>query len=177
MSLIKYIHQLKEPIDLRELTISPFYQQKGTFNPYYTVDSQILKLVQKDIEEKDYSEILFKNVEKGQGNLMFDMKGKFEFQIVIKKGDAEIETKQYIKIPKKFVKSHYGMKQRKDSTASSNVNEYLSMYFLAHTEWTDAETFMQNVAKLSGGTGVYTGENKEVSYEELLHLLIKTKLQ
>lgn len=173
MSLIKYIHQLKEPIDLRELTISPFYQQKGTFNPYYTVDSQILKLVQKDIEEKDYSEILFKNVEKGQGNLMFDMKGKFEFQIVIKKGDAEIETKQYIKIPKKFVKSHYGMKQRKDSTASSNVNEYLSMYFLAHTEWTDAETFMQNVAKLSGGTGVYTGENKEVSYEELVALIDK----
>lgn len=173
MSLQKYIQQLKEPIDLRELTISPFYQQKGTFNPYYTVDDQILKLVQNDIEEKDYSEILFKNVEKGQGNLMFDMKGKFEFQIVIKRGDAEIETKQFIRIPKKFVKSHYGMKQRKDSTASSNVNEYLSMYFLAHPEWTDAETFMQNVAKLSGGTGVYTGEDKEVSYEQLVALLDK----
>ena len=33
---------------LRELTISPHYQQKGNFNPYYTLDVSIEKIVKED---------------------------------------------------------------------------------------------------------------------------------
>jgi len=185
MSLNGYVRQLKPrtenyipPVDrvqsyLSELTISPFYQQKGTFNPYYSMDSKFSSSVEDIFPEKDYDELLFKSVESGKGKLILDGGGKFEFQLVVKRKDAEIETAYYVKSPKKNVISHYGMKQRKDSTASSNVNEYLSMYFLEHPKFTDAETFMQDVARLSGGTGVYTGEDKEVMYEELIALLDK----
>jgi len=159
---------------LRELTISPHYQQKGNFNPYYTLDASIEKIVKEDLPKKiKYVELLFKSVEKGKGTLLLDAKGKFEFQIVAKTKSAEIETSFYIKVPKKFVKSHYGMKQRKDSTASSNVNEFLTVYFLQHTKFTNAEKFMADVAKLSGGTKIFTGEEQEVSYETLIELLDK----
>ena len=30
---------------LRELTISPFYQQKGTFNPYYVLDDNLVSTI------------------------------------------------------------------------------------------------------------------------------------
>ena len=158
---------------LRELTISPFYQQKGTFNPYSTVDVKFAKTVATELPEKEYDELLFKSVESGKGKMLLDGGGKFEFQLVLKRKNNEIETDYYIKSPKKYILSHYGMKQRKDSTASSNVNEYLSMYFLAHPKFTDAESFMQDVARLSGGTGVYTGEDKDVTYEELVVLIDK----
>ena len=118
---------------LRELTISPHYQQKGNFNPYYTLDASIEKAVKEDLPKKiKYVELLFKSVEKGKGTILIDAKGKFGFQIVAKTKSAEIETNFFIRVPKKFVKSHYGMKQRKDSTASSNVNEFLTVYFLQH---------------------------------------------
>ena len=118
---------------LRELTISPHYQQKGNFNPYYTLDASIEKAVKEDLPKKiKYVELLFKSVEKGKGTILIDAKGKFEFQIVAKTKSAEIETNFFIRVPKKFVKSHYGMKQRKDSAASSNVNEFLTVYFLQH---------------------------------------------
>ena len=185
MSLQRYVRQVKPrnesyipPVEkiqnfLRELTISPFYQQRGNFNPYYVLDDKLVSTIVDALLEKEYDEILFKSVESGSGKLLYDAKGKFEFQIVLKKGNAEVELPHYIKIPKKFVTGHYGMKTRKSATASSNVNEYLSMYFLAHPKFTDAETFMQDVARLSGGTGVFTGEENEVTYEQLIELLDK----
>jgi len=185
MSLQKYVRQVRPrnesytpPVEkvqnfLRELTISPFYQQKGNFNPFYVLEDGLVDTIVDMLPEKEYDELLFKSVEAGSGKLLHDAKGKFEFQIVLKRGNAEVELPYYIKLSKKFVKGHYGMKIRKDTTASSNVNEYLSMYFLAHPEFTDAQTFMQGVAKLTGGTGVFTGEDKEVSYEQLIELLDK----
>ena len=185
MSLQQYVRQVKPrnesytpPVKkiqnfLRELTISPFYQQRGTFNPFYVLDDGLATTIADKLSEKEYDELLFKSVESGSGELIHSDKGKFEFQLVIKRGDSEIELPQYIKITKKSVIGHYGMKTRKSATASSNVNEFLSMYFLAHTEFTDAQTFMQNVAGLSGGTGVYTGEDEEVTYEKLIELLDK----
>ena len=35
---------------LRELTISPDYQQKGTFNPFYTVTPEVEKTVKKEVK-------------------------------------------------------------------------------------------------------------------------------
>ena len=185
MSLRGYVKQLR-PIQenkvnyvdriqvLRELTISPFYQQKGNFNPYYVINSKIEKMVKEDLPEKNYDEILFKSVEKPKGNLLLDAKGKFLFQIVIKRNKSEIETNFYIKLTKKLVQSHYGMKQRKDTTASSNVNEFLTVFFLANPKsFKDSQTFMYDVAKMSGSTNVYTGDDKAVTYEDLVALLDK----
>ena len=159
---------------LRELTISPHYQQKGNFNPYYTLDASIEKAVKEDLPKKiKYVELLFKSVERGKGTILIDAKGKFEFQIVSKTKSAEIETNFFIRVPKKFVKSHYGMKTRKSATASSDVNEFMTVYFLQHKKFTDAKTFMSDVAKLSGGTKIFKGDESEVSYETLIGLLDK----
>ena len=42
---------------LRELTISPFYQQKGTFNPYYVLDDNLVSTITELLPEKEYDEI------------------------------------------------------------------------------------------------------------------------
>ena len=146
---------------LRELTVSPWYQQKGTFNPFYTLDSTVEDSVKKLLNITD---VKFQNVENGTGELLKDFGGKFIFQVT---------ADQYIKVKKIQIKSHFGMKQRKDSTASSNINEYLTVYFLKHGGFTDAESWMADVARKTGDTGIYYGEGHQVTYEDLINLLDK----
>ena len=38
---------------LRELTISPFYQQKGTFNPFYVLDDDLVSTIFDKLSEKE----------------------------------------------------------------------------------------------------------------------------
>ena len=146
---------------LRELTVSPWYQQKGTFNPFYTLDSSVEDSVK---ELLNIIDVKFQNVENGTGELLKDFGGKFIFQVTADK---------YIKVKRKQIKGHYGMKQRKDSTASSNINEFLTVYFLKHGGFTDAESWMVDVARKTGDTGIYYGEGHQVTYEDLINLLDK----
>ena len=146
---------------LRELTVSPWYQQKGTFNPFYTLDSSDEDSVK---ELLNIIDVKFQNVENGTGELLKDFGGKFIFQVTADK---------YIKVKRKQIKGHYGMKQRKDSTASSNINEFLTVYFLKHGGFTDAESWMADVARKTGDTGIYYGEGNQVTYEDLINLLDK----
>ena len=146
---------------LRELTVSPWYQQKGTFNPFYTLDSTVEDSVKKLLNITD---VKFQNVENGTGELLKDFGGKFIFQVT---------ADQYIKVKKIQIKSHFGMIQRKDYTDSSNINEYLTVYFLKHGGFTDAESWMADVARKTGDTGIYYGEGHQVTYEDLIELLDK----
>ena len=107
---------------LRELTISPDYQQKGQFNPFYTVTPEIEKSVKKEVKPK--KELKFKSVDKTKGTSLGD-KGKFPFQVF----DGDKQLPYSISLRMKDVMGHYGMKTRKDSTASANVNEFMSLYF------------------------------------------------
>jgi hypothetical protein len=144
---------------LSELTISPNYQQRGTFNPYYILDAS----VESDINDMlNMTDVKFQNVESGTGELLKDFGGRYIFQVTADK---------YIKVKKSQIKSHFGMKSRKDATASSNVNEFLSVYFLKHGGFTDAESWMADVGGKTGGTGIYYGEGHQVTYEELIGLL------
>ena len=63
---------------LRELTVSPFYQQKGTFNPFYVLDSSVEDSVKKILNIDD---LKFQNVEQGTGSLLKDFGGRFIFQV------------------------------------------------------------------------------------------------
>tara|TARA_B100000073_G_scaffold312817_1_gene286853 strand:- start:7861 stop:9273 length:1413 start_codon:yes stop_codon:yes gene_type:complete len=172
ISVKNALNQLKSTT-LRELTISPDYQQRGVFNPYYTMHKDVIDTVDELIQGKDldWDEILFKSVDKGSGTLINNFGGKFHFQIVLLKDKKEEETRLYITVPKKYVLSHRGMKQRKDSTASSNVNEFLTVYFLAHPKFKDAKQFMSDIGGMTGGTKVFTGEEVEVNYDTLRELL------
>ncbi len=160
---------------LKELTISPFYKQKNVYNPYYDIDKKIEAKVKKELKKRKvkFKKVLFKSVENGKGTLVDigDRGQKFIFQLVNKDGNKEKDIPLFIKLRTVSVKGHYGMKQRKDSTASSNVNELLSVYFLKHKKYTDAQSFMFDIGRMSGGTGIFTGEDKEITYLQLKQLL------
>ena len=67
---------------LRELTVSPWYQQKGTFNPFYTLDSSVENNVKELLNIVD---VKFQSVENGTGELLKDFGGKFIFQVTADK--------------------------------------------------------------------------------------------
>ena len=112
-------------------TVSPSYSMKGVLNPYYTMDPSVttvaknaLKKVGIEVNSKD---ILFKCVNQVQGKILNTSQGKYLFQLAL---DRQSDLAFGIKATKRQVKGHFGMATRKDSTASSNVNEFLTVYFL-----------------------------------------------
>jgi hypothetical protein len=156
--------------DLQELTISPYYQQKGEFNPYYILK----KNADAEVKEKfpDAKDIKYKCVESGTGELLKTLgKGKFNFQVEV---DGQL-TQYYVVSTASNVSAHYGMKTRKDSTASSNVNEFLTLYFMIHSgmDEDNAESWMMDIGSKSGDTGVLNGEGNPVTYDDLRTLLDK----
>jgi len=179
MSLNRFVRQLK-PIQenkvnyvdriqsLRELTISPDYVYKGEENPFYefkpTVD------VEKDIRPfVGKGEIKFRNVKEPVGTEIKNYGGTKKFQISV---DGS-ETDKYITTRAEDVAAHYGRKQRKDATASSNVNEFLSVYFLLHRDYTTPQDFMYKIGGKIGDTGVMDGDETFVDYDDLKLLLDK----
>lgn len=149
---------------LGELTISPDYVMKGIENPFYDLDIDIQKDI---IPAVGDGKIKFKNTRKPSGTLIKNYGGKFHFQI--NKDDEDID--KYITTTKKMVKSHLGQKQRKNATASSNVNEYLTVHFIVHRNFTTPEDFMADIGDMNGTTGVLLADGKPVTYEKLRQLI------
>ena len=149
------------------VTVSPYYKQKNVPNPFYTV----VETVDKEVSKlTGIAQPLYRNVEQGTGKLILDTRGKFIFQIY----DGQVEQKYHIKIRKSDVVGHYGMKARKDTTASSNVNEFLSVFFLINKYPQDnyLQKLESNVSKFgSKSTGVLNprkdGVIDKVTYQEL----------
>jgi hypothetical protein len=160
-------------------TISPDYMMKGISNPYYNVDTVTNSSVTSFLRRKKvaYKELLYKCVYKGNGeSIPNSSKGKYVFQIVNKNQQRkEIELPYYINLTAKQIKGHYGMATRKDSTASSNVNEFLTVYFLKN-KYPGAKEFMEYCSDpkiKSRSTGVLKGEGTPVTYGELNMLIDK----
>ena len=65
---------------------------------------------------------------------------------------------------------HYGMVSRKNATASSNVNEFLSVYFLVQDSMTP-DKLVDYVSTQKGNTGVLKGEGTPVTFPQLADLL------
>ena len=63
------------------------------------------------------------------------------------------------------------MKSRKNATASSNVNELLTVYFIVHRDYTTPEDFMAEVGGKTGDTGILLANGKPVTYQKLKELL------
>jgi hypothetical protein len=160
-------------------TISPFYKNKGVYNPYYnindTINNNVLRFLKKEYN-MDSTKIKYKCVERAnrEWKNIYKSRGSYIFQIeffdtVTKE---ELLIPYYIVLPGKSVNGHYGTsKMRKDSTASSNVNEFLSLYFLKHPIYSNAKDFMVEISEKTGKTGIYTGEENEVTYPELVNLI------
>ena len=151
---------------LRELTVSPDYQSRGTFNPFYVLD-----IPEDDIRPSVGDGVIkYKNVDSGSGELIKNYGGKYHFQVNVNGED----TNFYVITPKKgFVTAHYGQKTRKSATASSNVNEFLTGFFLLHKDYTDPKTFQSDIGGKTGKTGVLNGEGQDVTYEDLVQLIVR----
>lgn len=160
------------------MTISPSYQTKGVPNPYYTItdsiDRNILTKLKKEYNILKSEVLRYKCIDKPsqKQTSIYDSRGKFIFQVEFfdTKSKNILATEYYISLPTKEIKSHYGGASRKDSTASSNVNEFLSLYFLKH-DFKDVKSFMKMVSKEKSGTGIFTGEEEEVTHQELNKLI------
>ena len=178
MSIRKFVRQIRPtdesytpPIDkvqsyFSELTVTPHYQQKGVYNPFYTLNIDVEKDIRPTVGK---GVIKFQNVLKGQGKLLKAYgRGKFIFQIVV----DDNPTQYYITTIKTNVTGHLGMRSRKSATASSDVNEFLSLYFMKHPTFSDARTFIVDVSKMGGDTGIMSSSGS-VTYETLNELLDK----
>jgi hypothetical protein len=153
---------------LNELTVSPKYQSRGIFNPFYNIDPDLDNKVRELLNNKDikFTDLIYKAVADVTKEPILSLRGSAKFELF---KDLENSIGEFIVIPKSKVISHYGQKTRKDTTASSNVNEFLSLYFLKHPQFNSVE----DIVDKQGGTGVLTGEGDEVTYSQLIELIEK----
>ena len=154
------------------VTVNPNYMMKGQPNPYYDLDSSTLNKVSTKLK-KDYA-IGIKNIKfkcvldtDTQGTLLHGTSGKFYFQL---ESDGNL-LEMYIRLKKSNVKGHSGGKTRKNATASSDVNEILSVYYLENVIDTveSLETLVSRGGKSQ--TGVMTGDDKGVTFDRLKTLI------
>ena len=151
-------------------TVSPYYQQRGIANPYYVLDpatvTQTLSALKREgINQK---QLLFKSVEVIQGKTILKSTGKYKFQLA---SDKVQDLPYGIETTKRQVKGHLGMVSRKDSTASSNVNEFLTVYFLVNPPMTPEQLENHSCKQGNASTGVLTGEGTPVTFEDLCKLI------
>ena len=154
-------------------TVSPYYQQRGIANPYYvldpaTVTQTISALTREGIKNVNQRQLLFKAVEGIQGKTILKSTGKYKFQLATSKTE---DLPYGIETTKRQVKGHLGMTTRKDSTASSNVNEFLTVYFLVNSAMTPEQLETHSYKQGRSSTGVLTGEGSPVTFEDLGKLI------
>ena len=155
------------------MTVSPSYQQRGVPNPFYTINKTVDRQVQGLAKNNN---LTYRNIkESGSLKLLGNPTGKFLFQIYIA-GEAQ---PSYISIRKKDITGHLGMKSRKDTTASSNVNEFLSVFFLINKY--KPGDFVRQLeddsckfgTKSTGVLNPRKGISTKVTYAELCELIDK----
>ena len=157
-------------------TVSPDYQQRGQFNPYYTMKSAVIAsahtaLVKKYKDEKfTQKDLFFKCVDVGSGELIYSTSSRaaFTFQIALNKKENIIPY--YIRGAQASAIGHLGMSSRKPATQSSNVNEFMSVYFLVQPDMTP-EALQKYITSQSGPTGVFYGSGKPVTFSDVVDLI------
>ena len=159
-------------------TVSPDYQQRGQFNPYYTLKSAVIAAAHtalvkkyKDQDQKfTQKDLFFKCVDQGSGELIYSTSSRaaFTFQIALDKKENIIPY--YIKGAQTSAVGHLGMTSRKPATQSSNVNEFMSVYFLVQPDMTP-EALQKYITSQSGSTGVFYGSGKPVTFSDVVDLI------
>ena len=175
---------------IRELTVSPDYRQGNVYNPFYDMSKTITDEVTKQLKKDKKLDGLkqpwkFKSIPK-TGLPKIPLTGKLQnrrsgyyFRIC---DTDDIETEYYIRVAKSDAIGHFGMKQRKNSTASSDINELMSLYFLKHNKdkagtESDAQAWIHNIQKINGDTGIVKAESTPITYITLRGLLDKDESQ
>ena len=154
-------------------TVSPYYKTKLGPNPFYTMDaptnsSTRAALKKVGITVKPKEEILYRCVEKIKGKTLIESRGQYLFQLAI---DKKSNLPYGIKTTKKQVTGHLGTKQRKNTTASSDVNEFCTMYFLINKPMTPAQLEKHCTKMGNKSTGVLRGEGRPVTFDNFGDLI------
>ena len=162
------------------MRITPYYEQKGIKNPFYILSPPVVSGAVRELKKRgdEYknikgTDILFKCVEPNQlnGPLIYKATSSSSkiFQIT-DKSKNDIPFGVATTAQKIHVLGHYGMTTRKNATASSNVNEFLSVYFLVQPLMKPDE-LVNYVSQQKGNTGVLKGEGTPVTFSQLADLL------
>ena len=162
------------------MRITPYYEQKGIKNPFYILSPPVVSGAVRELKKNgdEYknikgTDILFKCVEPNQlnGPLIYKATSSSSkiFQIT-DKSKNDIPFGVATTAQKIHVIGHYGMTTRKNATASSNVNEFLSVYFLVQPPMKPDE-LVNYVSQQKGNTGVLKGEGTPVTFSQLADLL------
>ena len=162
------------------MRITPYYEQKGIKNPLYILSPPVVSGAVRELKKNgdEYknikgTDILFKCVEPNQlnGPLIYKATSSSSkiFQIT-DKSKNDIPFGVATTAQKIHVIGHYGMTTRKNATASSNVNEFLSVYFLVQPPMKPDE-LVNYVSQQKGNTGVLKGEGTPVTFSQLADLL------
>ena len=161
------------------MRITPYYEAKGVKNPYYVLAPTVVNGVVRELKKiQAYknitnNDLLFRNVEPNQ------LSGSIIYRATSSSGKIfQITDKQKKDLPfgvattaqKIHVTGHYGMVSRKNATASSNVNEFLSVYFLVQSPM-NPDQLVDYVSQQKGNTGVLKGEGTPVTFPQLADLL------
>ena len=157
-------------------TVSPNYQQRGQFNPFYVMKSAVIAsshtaLTKKFKEQKfTQKDLFFKCVDQGMGELIYSTSSRaaFTFQLSLESKDKTIPY--FIKAAQSSAVGHLGMTSRKPATQSSNVNEFMSVYFLVQPMMSP-EALQKYVTSNKGPTGVMYGSGKPVTFSDVVDLI------
>ena len=161
------------------MRITPYYEAKGVKNPYYVLAPTVVNGVVRELKKIEAyknitnNDLLFRNVEPNQlsGSIIYRATSSSSkiFQITDKQ-KKDLPFGVATTAQKIHVTGHYGMVSRKNATASSNVNEFLSVYFLVQPSMTP-DKLVDYVSQQKGNTGVLKGEGTPVTFPQLADLL------
>tara|TARA_B100000212_G_scaffold298586_1_gene242884 strand:- start:1080 stop:2273 length:1194 start_codon:yes stop_codon:yes gene_type:complete len=104
------------------------------------------------------------------GELIYSTSSRaaFTFQLSLESKDKTIPY--YIKAAQSSAVGHLGMTSRKPATQSSNVNEFMSVYFLVQPMMSP-EALQKYVTSNKGPTGVMYGSGKPVTFSDVVDLI------
>ena len=147
-----------------------------------TITDEVTKQLKKDKKLDGmklpwkFKSISSKNAPRGRTQyLVYNNRSGYYFRIC---DTDDVETEYYIRVSKSEATGHYGMAKRKNSTASSDINELMSLYFLkyntdkAGTE-KEAQTWLDSIQKTNGDTGIVKADVTKITYTLLRELIDK----
>ena len=167
------------------MRITPYYEAKGIKNPYYVLAPTVVNGVVRELKKIEAyknitnNDLLFRNVEPNQlsGSIIYRATSSSSkiFQITDKQ-KKDLPFGVATTAQKIHVTGHYGMVSRKNATASSNVNEFLSVYFLVQPPMTP-DKLVDCVSQQKGNTGVLKVKALQLLFHNWLIYLRRMKHQ
>ena len=157
-------------------TVSPNYQQRGQFNPFYVMKSAVIAsshtALSKKYKEQKFTQkdLFFKCVDQGMGELIYSTSSRAAFTFQLSIDSKEKTIPYFIKAAQSSAVGHLGMTSRKPATQSSNVNEFMSVYFLVQPMMSP-EALQKYVTSNKGPTGVMYGSGKPVTFSDVVDLI------